>query len=112
MDEFEKAVSEIDERNGNVNDENVFEIGNDIIDFSPNSRSLVTATLSSARKWRNRILELSKEHPEECEIVHTNKDGSIVAHFPCSYLHIYRPRELSEETKEKYRENLKRVKAK
>ena len=112
MDEFEKAVSEIDERSGNVNDENVFEIVKDTIDFSPNSHSLVTATLSSARKWRNKILELSKKYPEECEIVHTNKDGSIVAHFPCSYLHIYRPRKLSEETKEKFRENLKRVKAK
>jgi hypothetical protein len=112
MNEFEKAVSTIDERTGNSNNENVFEMYEDIIDYSPNSNRLVTATLTGSCGWRTKVLKLAQKYPDEVQVVHTNKDGSIVAHLPCSYLHIYRPRVLSEETKEKYRENLKKGNAK
>lgn len=101
MNKFEEAVSMIDERTGLSNDENVFEMGEtDIIDYAPNKRNLCTATLTRV-KWRNKILELAKLHPDEVNIICQNKDGSIVAHFPRDYIHINRPRSLSPEEKER-----------
>lgn len=108
MNDFEKAVSEIDERTGNSNDENIIESPDDsvLMDYSPNSRNLMTVFLSR-KKWVNRIMEYAEKYPDEVQIKHVNADSSIVAHVPVGYLHIYRPRELSEETKEKLRKNLK-----
>jgi len=112
MNNFEEAVSMIDERTGNANDENVFEFshikGEEIIDYSPNSKRLVTATLTGACGWRTKILKLAKKYPDEVQIVHTNKDKSIVCHFPADYLRINRPRELSEEEKKRRTELLKK----
>lgn len=116
MNKFEEAVSMIDERTGNANDENVFEFshikGEEIIDYSPNSKRLVTATLTGACGWRTKILKLAKKYPDEVQIVHTNKDKSIVCHFPADYLRINRPRELSEETKATYRKNIQKAREK
>lgn len=112
MNEFEKAVSAIDERTGNANDENVFEFshirGEEIIDYSPNSKRLVTATLTGACGWRTKILKLAQKYPDEVQIIHTNKDKSIVCRFPADYLRINRPRELSEEEKKRRTELLKK----
>ena len=108
MNKFEEAVSAIDERTGNSNNENVFEMYEDIIDYSPNSNRLVTATLTGACGWRTKILKLAKKYPDEVQIVHTNKDKSIVCHFPADYLRINRPRELSEEEKKRRTELLKK----
>lgn len=112
MNEFEKAVSAIDERTGWANDENVFESPDDkdIIDYSPNSRKLITATLTR-KKWVNKVLEYAEKYPEEVQITHKNRDGSIVAHIPVSYLKITRPREMSEDQKNKARENMLKLKA-
>ena len=53
-------------------------------------------------------IELAKKYPDEVQIVHTNKDKSIVCHFPADYLRINRPRELSEEEKKRRTELLKK----
>ncbi len=107
MNEFEKAISKIDERTGNVNDENVIESADDkdILSYSPNSKKLMTVSISRKR-WINKIKEYAVKYPSEVVITHVNADGSIVAHVPIDYFHIYRPRELSEKSKEKLKENL------
>lgn len=105
MDEFSKAVSEIDERTGWVNDENVIESRDDkdIFDYSPNSRQLMTCTLTR-KKWVNKVMSFAEQYPDEVKICHINKDGSIVAHIPVSYFRICRPPQLSEEEKQRRRE--------
>lgn len=105
--EFEKDANEIDERTGNSNDENSIESEDDkdFIHYAPNSKKLMTCFFTRKR-WINRVIQYSEQYPDEVQIKHVNKDGSIIAQLPADYLHIYRPRELSEETKEKCRKNL------
>ena len=112
MDEFEKAVSEIDERSGNVNDENVIESANDkdIIDYCNNSKGLMTV-LFTRKKWVNRIKQYAEQYPSEVQIKYINTDGSIIAHVPVSYLRIVRPTQLSDSEKKRRAEILKRVNA-
>ncbi len=112
MDESEKAISEIDERTGNVNDENVFESEDDkdIFDYSPNSKRLMTVTLSRKR-WVNRVREYAENYPDEVQIKQINKDGSIIAFIPVDYLRINRPPQLSDAEKKRRTEILQRIKA-
>ena len=62
-------------------------------------------TLTSGR-LANRVKKLA-ETREDVEIVAQNKDGSIFAHIPVNWVKISPPKELSEETKQKLRNNLK-----
>lgn len=55
-----------------------------------------TLTLSQ-RRTITRVKKLAEKHPEECEIVAENKDGSIVAHVPVSWIRINPGRELTDE---------------
>ena len=41
----------------------------------------VTVTFSQP-KYINKVKRLAKTHPDQVEIKHINKDGSIVAHLP------------------------------
>ena len=117
MTPFEKAVSDILIPGNDT--ENVIESRFDdsmIIDFQ-NGAKLCTVSLSS-RKWINLLEKCAKQFPEEVTIQHRNKNGSIVAYMPVSYLHIYRPQEISEERRQQLREigernkgNLKRTTA-
>ena len=112
MNEFEKAISEIDERTGNTNDENVFESPDDkdIIDYSPNSRRLMTVTLSR-KKWVSKVMQYAEQYPDEVTIKHINKDSSIVAYIPVDYLRINRPPQLSDEEKKRRSELMKSLRA-
>ena len=58
-----------------------------------------TATFCYGR-MANRMKKLAEEHPEECQIVAENPDGSIVAHFPTKWVKIAPPRKMSEEQRE------------
>lgn len=96
MTPFEQAVSDILIPGNDT--ENVIESQGDdsmIVDFQ-NGAKLCTVSLSR-KKWINLIEEYAEKYPNEVTIKYRNKDGSIVAHMPVTYLHIYRPRELSEE---------------
>ena len=64
-----------------------------------------TATFSQGR-YKSRIMKLAKERPTECQIVAENKDGSLCAHIPVSWIKITPTRELSEEQREKSRERM------
>lgn len=105
--EFEAAANEIDERSGNANDENCIESDDDsnIMYYAPNVKKTMTCFFTRKR-WVNKVMECAAKYPDEVTIKCINKDGSIIAQLPADYLHIYRPRELSEETKEKCRKNL------
>lgn len=61
-----------------------------------------TVTFCSGNRFKNRVLKLAKDYPEEVRIVAENEDGSICAKLPISYIRISRPvrRELTEEQRE------------
>lgn len=66
-----------------------------------------TVTLSQGR-YKTRIRKLAAERPEECEIVAENKDGSLCAHIPVSWIRINPGMELMEEQKRKKADELRR----
>lgn len=108
MTPFEKAVSEIDSRTYDYNDENAIESTSDdgiMIDYQSGAKMLTCSF--SRKKWVNLIMKYAEEYPNEVQICYKNKDGSIVAHIPITYLHIYRPKELSEKQREKLSKRMK-----
>ena len=69
-----------------------------VIEFIKDEKR-ATVTFSQGR-YKTRIKELTKSHPEECEIVAENKDGSICAHVPVAWVKIAPVRKTSEERRE------------
>lgn len=68
------------------------------------------ATLSlSQRSVISKIKKYAESHPEECEIVAINKDGSICAHVPVSWIKVSPPRKVSEEQKQAFAERMKEL---
>ena len=71
-----------------------------------------TATVTfSQGKYITKIRKLAEKFPEECQITHENKDGSIVAHIPTKWIKINNPqRVMTEEEKrlaaERFRNNV------
>ncbi len=65
-----------------------------------------TLTLTQGR-YRSKIKKLAKTHPEECQIVEDNKDGSIVAHIPVNWIKISPLKKVNEQQKEQARERMK-----
>ena len=60
---------------------------------------VATVTLSQG-KYITKIRKLAEKFPEECQITHENKDGSIVAHIPTKWIKINNPqRVMTEEEK-------------
>ena len=70
-------------------------------------QTVAAITAPSASALKTKLQKLATDHPQECDCIE-NKDGSVFGHVPVKYLHIYAPREISEEAKEAYRKNLKR----
>lgn len=68
-----------------------------------------TTTVSFTQgRYITRIRKLAEKYPDECQITAENKDGSIVAHIPTKWVRISPPKQISEETKEKLAEQLRR----
>lgn len=67
--------------------------------------SQASLTLTQGR-FKSRIEKLAVERPGECEILVRNKDGSIVAHVPISWVKIGPPREVSEEQRRQAKERM------
>ena len=63
--------------------------------------NMMSVTLTSQRHI-NKIRKLAEKKPDEVKIT-TNKDGSIYATLPLSYLKFNPPKDLTEEQKEKLR---------
>lgn len=71
------------------------------------------ATLSlSQRRTITRVKQLAEQYPEECQIVAENKDGSVCAHVPVSWVKISPPREVSETQREISRRNMQALHSK
>lgn len=72
-------------------------------------RDSPTATITlSQRRTITRVKKLAESHPEECQVLAENKDGSIYAHVPVSWIRINPPRELSEEQRQQIAKRLRR----
>lgn len=70
------------------------------------------ATLSlSQRRYITKVEKLAEKYPDECEIVAHNKDGSICAHVPISWIKISPPRQMSDEQKQACAERLREMNA-
>ena len=60
------------------------------------------ATVSfSQGRYISKIKRLATEHPEECQIVVENTDGSICAHIPVSWVKINPTQQLSDERRQR-----------
>lgn len=67
------------------------------------------ATLSlSQRRTITRVKKLAEKYPEQCQIVAENRDGSICAHVPVSWIKINPPMKLTEEQRMKRAESMLR----
>lgn len=58
-----------------------------------------TVTFTQGR-YKSRIRKLAKSHPEECQIVAENQDGSICAHIPVEWVKISPLKRVSNERRE------------
>lgn len=67
------------------------------------------ATVSfSQGRYITRIRKLAAERPEECEIVAENKDGSICAHIPVTWVKIIPTRQLTDEQRQQIAQQFRR----
>lgn len=67
-----------------------------------------TVTFSQGR-YISRIKKLAADHPDECQIVAENKDGSICAHIPVSWIRINPGMDLTDEQKARLSEHARSV---
>lgn len=62
------------------------------------TRDSKTATLSLTQgRTITRVLKLAESRPEECKIIAENKDGSICAIVPVTWIKIHAPKEYTDE---------------
>ena len=80
-----------------------------VIEFLQNEK-IATVTFTQGR-YITRIKNLAKEKPDECQITRTNRDGSIVAHIPVSWVRIKPNMELSDERREELSERMRQLRA-
>lgn len=66
-----------------------------VIEFLYNEKT-ATCTFTQGR-YISRIKELAEKKPDKCIITAVNKDGSIVAHIPTSWIRINPDKELTDE---------------
>lgn len=65
-----------------------------------------TITAANSTKLNNRIRKYAESHPDECQIISDNADGSLLAHVPVSWIKVSPKRVVSEEAKERGRQVL------
>lgn len=70
-----------------------------------------TLTISQGR-YKTKIRELAKSYPDKCQILASNKDGSILAHVPVEWIRIYPRMELSEKERQRRAENMHQIRRK
>lgn len=90
-----KSISKEDD---GMNAENTIEFRKDA--------SVATVTFTKNR-YISRVQKLEEKRPEECQIINENKDGSIVAHIPVSWIKINPKREVTEEERQKRAEMIR-----
>ena len=80
-----------------------------VIEFLTDQKK-ATLTLSQ-RRYITKIEKLAEKPPEECIIEARNKDGSIVAVVPVSWIKVSPPKQMSEEQRRASAERLRKLKA-
>ena len=70
------------------------------IEFMTNGTK-ATLTFSVIRK-------LAEKHPDDCQIVADNEDGSICAHVPVAWIRISPPKQYTEEQRQQMGERMRR----
>jgi hypothetical protein len=71
-----------------------------------------TFTVSTdERTWKNRLVKLAEQHPDDVECVAVNRDGSMMFHVPESWIKIRPPRKvnMSDERKAKLAERMRNI---
>lgn len=101
MNDFEKAVNDLD---------GLSDSPECVIEWLKGNKT-ATVTFPSRTKFTTKVMKLAEEYPDEVQVCHVNKDGSIVAHIPVSYIKISHPRNItySEEYKTELRERMKKI---
>lgn len=63
------------------------------------------------RRLRNRILKLAEQHPDEVAVIcrPEENNGFLFAHIPLKWLRIQPPKQMSEELKERGRQQLQKL---
>ena len=77
------------------------------IEFITDSKR-ATVTFTQGR-YKSRIKKLAKSHPEECQIVAENQDGSLCAHIPVEWVRINPSKELSVSERERLSNHAKNI---
>lgn len=57
-------------------------------------------TAPSGTALKSKLLRFAEERPEEVKIMTENRDGSVFAHVPISYIKVSPPRQVSDEQRE------------
>lgn len=96
---FEKACEDIKPDD--------IESGENVIEWI-RGQDKATVQFAGHNRFCNRVKQYARDFPEEVQIVGENRDGSIVAHLPLSYISVRRPshRDLTDEQKQELRERL------
>jgi len=59
-------------------------------------RDAETATVTFTQgRYKTQIKKLAAKHPEECQIIAENLDGSLCAHVPTSWIVVRPPKKLN-----------------
>ena len=74
------------------------------IEFMTNGTK-VTLTFSQGR-YKSVIRKLAEKHPDDCQIIADNEDGSICAHVLVARIRISPPKQYTEEQRQQMRERL------
>lgn len=99
VDALERLASVLEVPVNEIVKEEPLGFNENVIEFLKDGK---TATLSlSQGRYKTRIRELTQSHPEECEIVAENKDGSMCAHVPVDWIRINPSLNLTEEQRKK-----------
>ena len=76
------------------------------IEFMTNGTK-ATLTFSQGR-YKSVIRKLSEKHPDACQIIADNEDGSICAHVPVAWIRISPPKQYTEEQRQQMGERMRR----
>lgn len=66
-------------------------------------------TVPNHTKLKSKLVKYSKSYPEEVTVVKENKDGSLLAKVPVSYIKVSPPKRMSAENREKASERMKKL---
>lgn len=80
-----------------------------VIEFMTNG-TRATLTFSQGR-YKSIIRKLAEKHPDDCQIIADNEDGSVCAHVPVAWIRISPPKQYTEEQRQQMGERLRQNKS-